>query len=40
MGNIDKAEFLRRLQYMKGITFQYAFCTELAVKTLKPYECK
>ena len=35
MGNIDKAEFLRRLQYMKGITFQWAFCTEKAINCLR-----
>jgi hypothetical protein len=40
MGNIDKKEFLRRLQYMKGITFQYAFCTEKAIQYLKCDECK
>ena len=40
LGNIDKIEFLRRLQYMKGITFQYAFCTERAVQHLKYNECK
>ena len=40
LGNIDKKEFLRRLKYMKGITFQYAFCTERAIEKLKPYECK
>lgn len=34
-GNIDLAELLRRLEFMKGITFQYAFCTERAVKYLK-----
>ena len=34
LGNIDKKEFLRRLKYMKGITFQYAFCTELAISKL------
>ena len=39
-GNIDKKEFLRRLKYMKGITFQYAFCTESAIEKLQPYECK
>lgn len=38
-GNIDKKEFLRRLKYMKGITFQYAFCTEKAIEKLLPYEC-
>ena len=40
LGNIDKKEFLRRLKYMKGITFQYAFCTKRAVEKLQPYECK
>ena len=35
MGNIDRKEFLRRLHYMKGITFQYAFCTERAIKALQ-----
>jgi hypothetical protein len=40
LGNIDKKEFLRRLKYMKGITFQYAFCTESAIEKLQPYECK
>ena len=34
MGNIDRKEFLRRLKYMKGITFQYAFCTIRAIKKL------
>ena len=24
-----------RLKYMKGITFQYAFCTELAISKLQ-----
>ena len=40
LGNIDKKEFLRRLKYMKGITFQYAFCTDSAIEKLQPYECK
>ena len=40
LGNIDKQEFLRRLHYMKGITFQYAFCTQRSIEKLKPYECK
>lgn len=40
LGNIDKKEFLHRLKYMKGITFQYAFCTERAIEKLLPYECK
>ena len=39
-GNIDKKEFLRRLKYMKGITFQYAFCTARAIEKLLPYEHK
>lgn len=34
-GYIDLDEFMRRLNYMKGITFQYAFCTELAISKLK-----
>jgi len=36
MGNIDRQEFLRRLKYMKGITFQYAFCTKRAIGKLMP----
>ncbi|MDY6326155.1 MAG: DUF3990 domain-containing protein [Bacteroidales bacterium] len=40
LGNIDKKEFLRRLKYMKGITFQYAFCTPRAIEKLQPYESK
>lgn len=40
LGNINKKEFLRRLRYMKGITFQYAFCTPCAVEKLLRYECK
>lgn len=31
--NLD--EFVAALRYMKGITFQYAFCTEAAVKHLR-----
>ena len=27
-------EFLRRIQYIKGITFQYAFCTQRAIDKL------
>lgn len=38
LGNIDKHEFLRRLQYMKGVTFQYAFCTPRAIEKLLRYE--
>ena len=33
-GSIDKTEFLNRLKYMKGITYQYYFGTEAAVKYL------
>lgn len=36
----DFGQTFRRLQYMKGITFQYAFCTERAVQHLKYNECK
>lgn len=34
-GSIDKAEFMNRLKYMKGITHQYLFGTEAAIKFLK-----
>lgn len=34
-GTIDKKEFLSRLKYMKGITFQYYFGTEEAIKHLR-----
>ena len=34
-GNIDKAEFLNRLKYMQGVTYQYYFGTESAIKYLK-----
>lgn len=37
-GSIDKQEFLNRLKYMKGITFQYYFGTENAIKYLRKYE--
>lgn len=33
-GDITFEVFLERLKYMKGITFQYAFCTGKAVKLL------
>ena len=33
-GSINKAEFLNRLKYMKGITYQYFFGSERAVKYL------
>lgn len=34
-GYISFDEFLHRLKFMKGITFQYAFCTDKAVSLLK-----
>ena len=34
-GYITFDEFLRRIQYIKGITFQYAFCTQQAIDKLK-----
>ena len=33
-GSIDKAEFLNRLKYMKGVTYQYFFGSERAVRYL------
>ena len=33
-GYISFEEFLRRIQYIKGITFQYAFCTQRAIDKL------
>lgn len=33
-GYITFEEFQRRIQYIKGITFQYAFCTQRAVDKL------
>ena len=33
-GSIDKAEFLNRLKYMKGVTYQYFFGSQRAVKYL------
>lgn len=33
-GYISFDEFLSRIQYIKGITFQYAFCTQEAVDKL------
>lgn len=33
--DIDFETFLKRIQYPEGITFQWAFCTEMAIKTLK-----
>lgn len=34
-GSIDKNEFLNRLKYMKGITFQFFFGTDDSIKHLK-----
>ena len=34
-GSIDKTEFLNRLKYMKGITYQYYFGTEKSIQYLK-----
>ena len=34
-GYISFEEFMHRLQYMKGITFQYAFCTAKAIEKLR-----
>jgi len=34
-GNITLEELLRRIKYIKGITFQYFFGTEAAIKTLR-----
>ncbi len=33
-GTIDKAEFMNRLKYMKGVTFQFFFGSEEAIKHL------
>lgn len=33
-GSIDKAEFMNRLKYMKGVTFQFFFGSEEAIKHL------
>lgn len=33
-GYISFSEFLKRIQYIKGITFQYAFCTKRAIDKL------
>ena len=33
-GYITFEEFLKRIQYVKGITFQYAFCTQRSVGKL------
>lgn len=34
-GSISFAEFLNRIKYLKGITFQYFFGTELAISKLR-----
>lgn len=34
-GYIDFDTFIRRIQYPEGITFQWAFCTERAIKLLQ-----
>ena len=34
-GYINFEEFLNRIKYIKGITFQYAFCTQEAIDRLK-----
>ena len=34
-GYISKERFLQKLKHMRGITFQYAFCTEAAINKLK-----
>lgn len=34
-GYIDFDTFLRRIQFPEGVTFQWAFCTEKAIRLLK-----
>lgn len=34
-GNIDLDELMNRIKYLKGITFQYYFGTEAAIKSLR-----
>ena len=34
-GYISKERFLHKLKNLRGITFQYAFCTEIAISKLK-----
>lgn len=34
-GYITFAQFIEQIQYIKGITFQYAFCTQKAIEQLK-----
>ena len=37
-GFIGIEELLKRIEFMKGVTFQWAFCTERAIKYLKKHE--
>ena len=37
-GAIDRKEFLTRLKYIKGVTFQFYFGSEAAIKCLKKYD--
>lgn len=34
-GYINAEEFMNRLKFMEGITFQFAFCTESAIEKLQ-----
>ena len=34
-GYITKERFLQKLKHMRGITFQYAFCTEVAIRMME-----
>jgi len=34
-GYISKDRFLEKLKHLRGITFQYAFCSELSISKLK-----
>lgn len=34
-GYISKERFLQKLKHMRGISFQYAFCTDAAISKLK-----
>lgn len=34
-GYISFDQFIERIQYIKGITYQYAFCTQKAIEQLK-----
>ena len=37
-GLIDKDQFIKELKYMKGVTIQYFFGTEKAIRYLKKLE--